>query len=65
MTEDDFVHPADAYGRPRQCLKEQRLLLFRWEESMDLSIVIPAFEESGTIARDVKAVASFLQAHRM
>ena len=32
---------------------------------MDLSIVIPTFEESGKIARDIKAAASFLQAHRM
>lgn len=32
---------------------------------MDLSIVIPAFEESGKIARDVVAAADFLQAHGM
>ncbi len=32
---------------------------------MDLSIVIPAFEESGKIARDVEAAADFLQAHGM
>jgi dolichyl-phosphate beta-glucosyltransferase len=32
---------------------------------MDLSIVIPAFEESRKIARDVKAAAQFLQAHAL
>jgi len=32
---------------------------------MDLSIVIPAFEESEKIARDVKAAAEFLQGNRL
>ncbi|HON92097.1 MAG TPA: glycosyltransferase [Sedimentisphaerales bacterium] len=32
---------------------------------MDLSIVIPAFEESKKIARDVKAAAEFLNAHSL
>ncbi len=32
---------------------------------MDLSIVIPAFEESGKIARDVDAAAAFLQANQL
>jgi dolichyl-phosphate beta-glucosyltransferase len=32
---------------------------------MDLSIVIPAFEESHKIARDVEAAAAFLQANRL
>ncbi|MEN6335470.1 MAG: glycosyltransferase [Phycisphaerales bacterium] len=32
---------------------------------MDLSIVIPAFEESKKIARDVKAAAEFLQANSL
>jgi dolichyl-phosphate beta-glucosyltransferase len=31
--------------------------------SVDLSIVIPAYEEGGKIARDVEAAAAFLQAH--
>jgi dolichyl-phosphate beta-glucosyltransferase len=33
--------------------------------SMDLSIVIPAFEESRKIARDIEAAAAFLQASRL
>jgi dolichyl-phosphate beta-glucosyltransferase len=33
--------------------------------SMDLSIVIPAFEESRKIAHDVKAAAQFLRAHAL
>jgi dolichyl-phosphate beta-glucosyltransferase len=32
---------------------------------MDLSIVIPAFEESRKIARDVEAAAAFLQANKL
>jgi glycosyltransferase involved in cell wall biosynthesis len=32
---------------------------------MDLSIVIPAFEESRKIARDVKAAAAFLEANKL
>lgn len=40
-------------------------LLFHWEDRMDLSIVIPAFEEGHKIARDVTAAAQFLQANRL
>lgn len=36
-----------------------------WKDSMDLSIVIPAFEESKKIARDVKAAAQFLNANSL
>ena len=32
---------------------------------MDLSIVIPAFEESRKIARDIKAAAEFLVANSL
>jgi dolichyl-phosphate beta-glucosyltransferase len=34
-----------------------------WEKSVNLSIVIPAFEESRKIARDVSVAADFLQAN--
>jgi dolichyl-phosphate beta-glucosyltransferase len=35
------------------------------EDRMDLSIVIPAFEEGHKIARDVTVAAAFLQAHKL
>lgn len=37
--------------------------LRNWEKSVNLSIVIPAFEESKKIARDVTVAADFLQAN--
>jgi dolichyl-phosphate beta-glucosyltransferase len=37
--------------------------MFGYNSLMDLSIVIPAFEESKKIARDVAEAAGFLQAH--
>lgn len=36
-----------------------------WKGNMDLSIVIPAFEECRKIARDIEAAATFLQAHQL
>jgi dolichyl-phosphate beta-glucosyltransferase len=43
----------------------QRTCTLLGKDSMDLSIIIPAFEESRKIARDVEAAAEFLEANSL